>query len=116
MKGLVDLEKYRKNKKTKNKNIYFSRKELMSLMQLYSTHVAKNEWRDYAIDHIQNMAIFSVFRHSKEQPQYSISKTSQPKNNPPLFIAYQGQKRLLQSPKIDRIIDYIKTRPRSIKP
>lgn len=36
--------------------------------------VAANEWRDYAIDHLQDRAVFSVFRRSSETPLYQIVK------------------------------------------
>ncbi|MEM7563519.1 MAG: DUF2794 domain-containing protein, partial [Pseudomonadota bacterium] len=35
-------------------------------LQLYSTRVARGEWRDYAIDHSAGVAIFSIFRHANE--------------------------------------------------
>ena len=34
----------------KRGRIFFSRRELDQLLQLYSRQVARGEWRDYAID------------------------------------------------------------------
>lgn len=36
--------------------------------------VAGGEWRDYAIDHMPEKAVFSVFRRSSEMPLYRIEK------------------------------------------
>ena len=37
--------------------------------------VASGEWRDYAIDHLREQAVFSIFRHSTEFPVYRVVKT-----------------------------------------
>ena len=36
--------------------------------------VAANEWRDYAIDHLPDRAVFSVFRRTSETPLFQIVK------------------------------------------
>ena len=36
--------------------------------------VAANEWRDYAIDHLADRAVFSVFRRTSETPLFQIVK------------------------------------------
>ena len=36
--------------------------------------VAANEWRDYAIDHLADRAVFSVFRRASETPLFRIVK------------------------------------------
>ena len=36
--------------------------------------VAANEWRDYAIDHLADRAVFSVFRRASEMPLFQIVK------------------------------------------
>jgi hypothetical protein len=36
--------------------------------------VAKNEWRDYAMDGLSDSAQFSVFKRSGDQPLYRIEK------------------------------------------
>ena len=36
--------------------------------------VAANEWRDYAIDHLSDRAVFSVFRRTSETPLFQIVK------------------------------------------
>ncbi len=51
-----------------------SRGELQRILNLYSRRVASGEWRDYAIDHLENMAAFSVFRHSLDKPLFTIAK------------------------------------------
>ncbi len=54
--------------------VFFTRTELNLLLSLYSRRVSAGEWRDYAIDHIGGLAVFSVFRHSRDQALYRILK------------------------------------------
>lgn len=69
---LVDLKAFRKSKE--QLPITFQRGELDAILRLYSRMVAEGEWRDYAIDHLKEKAIFSVFRRSSEVPMFRIEK------------------------------------------
>jgi hypothetical protein len=53
---------------------FFERRELVRLLSLYGRMVAAGEWRDYAIDGLRDVAVFSVFRRASEQPLYRIEK------------------------------------------
>jgi hypothetical protein len=54
--------------------VTFDRRELDQILRLYGRMVAANEWRDYAIDHMSDRAVFSVFRRTSETPLYRIVK------------------------------------------
>jgi len=54
--------------------VTFQRRELDQLLRLYGRMVAANEWRDYAIDHLSDRAVFSVFRRTSETPLFRIVK------------------------------------------
>lgn len=58
--------------------VSFSRSELGTILNTYSRMVAAGRWRDYSIAHLPNAAVFSVFRHSAEQPLYRIEKRPTP--------------------------------------
>ena len=51
------------------------RRELDTILRLYGRMVAAGEWRDYAIDHLKEKAVFSAFRRTSEVPLYRIEKT-----------------------------------------
>ena len=55
-------------------NISFNRAELNAILTTYGRGVASGQWRDYAIDHLKEAAIFSIFRRSSEMPLYRIEK------------------------------------------
>jgi hypothetical protein len=57
-----------------NVPITFDRRELDQILRLYGQMVAANEWRDYAIDHLSDRAVFSVFRRTSETPLFRIVK------------------------------------------
>lgn len=54
--------------------VTFDRRELDQILRLYGRMVAANEWRDYAIDHLSDRAVFSVFRRTSETPLFQIVK------------------------------------------
>ncbi len=54
--------------------VAFERRELDLILRLYGRMVAANEWRDYAIDHLADRAVFSVYRRASEVPLFQIVK------------------------------------------
>ena len=54
--------------------ITFHRRELDLILRVYGRMVASGEARDYAIDHLKDRAIFSVYRRTSEVPLYQIHK------------------------------------------
>ncbi|HXZ00056.1 MAG TPA: DUF2794 domain-containing protein [Stellaceae bacterium] len=72
MATLFRLSDYRRRQRT----VFFSRPELNQLLSLYSRQVARGAWRDYAIDHREGAAVFSVFRHTQEGALYTVIKTA----------------------------------------
>jgi Protein of unknown function (DUF2794) len=55
----------------------FDRSELNRILAVYGRMVAAGEWRDYAMDFLEEVAVFSVFRRTSEMPLFRIEK--QPK-------------------------------------
>jgi Protein of unknown function (DUF2794) len=96
--------------RTKHRTLYFTRHELNQLLSLYSRHVARGVWRDYAIDHGDGMALFSVFRHTHEAPAYSIVKTAAAPNRPAEFVVQSGRQRLRVSPSLPEALEFFQTR------
>jgi hypothetical protein len=103
---VLALADYRKSHRT----LYFTRSELNQLLGLYSRHVARGIWRDYAIDHRDGMALFSVFRHTQEAPVYSIIKTAGAVTRPAEFIVQSGRQRLRVSGSLAEALEFFKMR------
>jgi len=64
--------------------VRFDRGELHRILTVYGRMVSAGEWRDYAIDFLNEVAVFSVYRRSSELPLYRIEKR-------PALRARQGQ-------------------------
>lgn len=64
--------------------VRFDRAELNRILSVYGRMVAAGEWRDYAIDFLDDRAIFSVYRRTSEMPLYRVEKN-------PAFRNRQGQ-------------------------
>ncbi|MEM9207502.1 MAG: DUF2794 domain-containing protein [Pseudomonadota bacterium] len=54
--------------------VAFDRRELDTILRVYGRMVAAGEWRDYAIDHRKEEAVFSIFRRSSELPLFQVIK------------------------------------------
>ena len=57
-----------------SETVSFQRPELNIILSLYGRMVAAGEWRDYGISSLRDVAVFSVFRRTAENPLYRIEK------------------------------------------
>jgi hypothetical protein len=64
--------------------VTFDRLELNRILTVYGRMVAAGEWRDYALDFLEDVAVFSIFRRASEVPLFRIEKR-------PKLRARQGQ-------------------------
>ena len=62
----------------------FDRSELNRILTVYGRMVAAGEWRDYALDFLEEVAVFSIFRRTSEMPLFRVEKR-------PKLRAKQGQ-------------------------
>ncbi len=57
-----------------SRQVGFERIELNRILDLYGRMVAAGHWRDYAIDLGRDVAIFSAFRRTAENPEFRVEK------------------------------------------
>jgi hypothetical protein len=62
----------------------FDRGELNRILTIYGRMVAAGEWRDYALDFLEEAAVFSIFRRTSEMALFRVEKR-------PRLKAKQGQ-------------------------
>ena len=55
-------------------NIFFDRAELNRILGVYGRMVSAGEWRDYAVDALEDRAVFSIYRRSSESPLFQVVK------------------------------------------
>ncbi len=71
----IIIEAFSQNSLKKNIGaVAFNRIELNAILRVYGQMVAAGEWRDYAIDHLDDRAVFSIFRRTAEIPLYRVEK------------------------------------------
>jgi len=115
---VLPLRNYRSTRRT----LYFTRAELNQLLGLYSRNVARGVWRDYAIDHRDGQALFSVFRHTHESAAYTIVKSAGPGAHQGAnqaanqgageaqFLVLAGRQRLCAGRSLAEALDYFRTK------
>jgi hypothetical protein len=100
--------------RARQRTMYFTRAELNQLLGLYSLHVTRGVWRDYAIDHFPGLARFSVFRHTHEAPAYMIIKTAASSSRPGEFIVQTGRQKLRVSRNLADALEYFRSHLRLV--
>jgi hypothetical protein len=88
------------DQKARRRIVSFDRRELSRLLNLYSLRVASGEWRDYAIDFRPGMAIFSIFRHTAEQPLFAIAKVPSAGG----YMVYNGPRKLAHGESLEEVL------------
>ena len=91
------------DRRTRKRIVSFTRGELSRLLNVYSLRVASGEWRDYAIDFRPGMAIFSVFRHTAEQPLFAIAKVPGAGKDGG-YMVYNGPRKLAQADSLEDVL------------
>ncbi len=92
--AVVDLGQYKQSKDALP--ITFHRLELNAILRVYGRMVGEGEWRDYAIDHLRDKAVFSVFRRSGDLALYRIEKNPKLAAKQGAFSVVNAQGRILK--------------------
>ncbi len=94
--------------------VFFDRRELDLILNVYGRMVAAGEWRDYGIDGGREAANFSVFRRASEAPIYRVEKRPALRNRQGQYavIGHGGVvlKRGHELPQVLRVFDSRKFR------
>lgn len=93
--------------KTNSGKATFSQGELSLILGIYGDRVKRGEWRDYAIDCLPDMAVFSVYKSAKEKPVYAIAKIpSRSFLKPAQYAVFSDDKTLTQSSSLNDIVEF----------
>lgn len=111
MSNLIRLSNNRKAPK----HFFFDQQEMRLLLNLYTSRVMSGEWRDYALDRRDGMAVFSIFRHSHETALYSIQKIQKKGQKTPSFQLFHGPKKLKSSQNLRDLMGVFEKLPRLVQ-
>ena len=57
----------------KDKNYFFEKNELKSILNLYARMVSNGSWKDYGLSISSKQVTFSVFKNAAENAVYNLS-------------------------------------------
>ena len=57
----------------KDKNYFFEKNELKSILNLYARMVSNGSWKDYGLSISSKQVTFSVFKNATENAVYNLS-------------------------------------------
>jgi hypothetical protein len=103
---VLPLRDYRGARRT----LYFTRAELNQLLGVYSRNVARGIWRDYAIDHRDGQALFSVFRHTHESAAYTIVKSLGRESGQAEYAVLSGRQRLQAARNLPEVLEVFRAK------
>ncbi len=90
--------------------VFFERLEFRRILSLYEKNVSLGEWRDYAIDSLEDRVIFSVFRRSSENPLYQIEKRTQSRRQGAFVVRASNGAVLRQGDDLERVLEVLSPR------
>ena len=91
--------------KSEPRSVFFDRNDLNRLLSLYSQHVSRGVWKDYAMGASDGMATFSVFRRSADGPVYTVIKYAAGTNGQSEYVVCRGARRLRRGATLGAVLD-----------
>ena len=79
-----------------SEKVAFHRLELAPILTLYGRMVAAGEWRDYGISCLREVAVFSIFKRTAENPLYRIEKRPKLRNKQGMYVVIGTQGQVLK--------------------
>ena len=94
------------NNTNKKKNIFFNKKELKLILNLYAKMVSGGDWKDYGLSVNKKEITFDIYERTSEKPIYRISKNLSPKNRAEKFYVLDKNGKVInRSESIDNLVN-----------
>ena len=81
----------------KDKNYFFEKNELKSILNLYARMVSNGSWKDYGLSISSKQVGFSVFKNAAENALYKICKNFKPKNKNLKYLITDSKGKILKN-------------------
>ena len=85
------------NNGNKNKDIFFNKKELKLILNLYAEMVSSGEWKDYGLSILKKEVSFNVYQRASEFPVYKITKNLKPKKENEKYLIKDTQNKIINN-------------------
>ncbi len=83
------------NNDSKNKEVFFNKKELQTILNLYADMVSSGEWKDYGLSILKREVSFNVYHKASDFPVYKIIKNLKPKNENERYFIKDNKNQLI---------------------
>jgi hypothetical protein len=89
-----------------DKEIFFVKKELQTILNLYGKMVSNGDWKDYGVSIGPREISFDIYQGASEKPIYRILKNLKPKNyNEKFYVQDSGGNVLKKSSSLLNLIE-----------
>ena len=96
------------NNRNIKQDIFFNKKELKLILNLYAEMVSGGEWKDYGLSISKKEVSFNVYHRASEFPAYRITKNLKPKNEGEKYLVRDSQNNIINnSENLERLIKKI---------
>ena len=85
------------NNRNIKRDIFFNKKELKLILNLYAEMVSGGEWKDYGLGISKNEVSFNVYHRTSDFPAYKITKNLKPKNESKKYIIKNAQNKVINN-------------------
>ena len=90
----------------KDKNKFFIKKELQTILNLYAKMVSNGSWKDYSFSHGSKEVSFNVYQRTSDKPVLRILKNLKPNYYNEKFIVKDKNGNVLKSSQsLNRLIN-----------
>ena len=85
------------NNQNIKEDIFFNKKELKIILNLYARMVSNGEWKDYGLSISKKEVSFNVYHRTTEFPAYKITKSLKPKNKNEKYIIKDSKNNIINN-------------------
>ena len=96
------------NNRNIKQDIFFNKKELKIILNMYARMVSGGEWKDYGLSISKKEVSFNVYHRTSEFPAYKITKNLKPKNQGEKYLVRNSQNKIINnSENLEKLIKKI---------
>ena len=85
------------NNEINKTDIFFNKKEIKLILNLYAQMVSGGEWKDYGLSISKKEVSFNVYHRTSEFPAYKITKNLKPKNKNEKYLVKNSQNLIINN-------------------
>ena len=85
------------NNESKKKDIFFNKKELKLILNLYAEMVSSGEWKDYGLTISKKEVSFNVYHRTSEFPVYKITKNLNPRKENEKYLIRDTKNKIINN-------------------